>query len=72
MNFKELRIRQKLSLRDAAKKIGVSFQSICRYENKGRIPKGDILLRMTKVYKCTNLEIGQAVMDNLQNGEKKT
>lgn len=71
MTFKELRIRQGLTLREASKKIGISFQSICRYENQGRIPRGDILQMMVDVYKCTDEEMGQAIMNNIQKRRKE-
>lgn len=69
VNFKELRKRANLSLRQAADKIGVGFQSICRYENKGRIPKKEILLKMQKAYKCTDAELAEAILNNMKEAQ---
>ncbi|EJO5346414.1 helix-turn-helix transcriptional regulator [Clostridium botulinum] len=66
MNFKTLRERQNLSIREAAKKLNISFQSICRYENKGRVPKKQILIRMFSVYNCTEKELGEAILNNIK------
>lgn len=71
MDFKALRKRQDLSLREAAEKIGVSFQSICRYENKNRVPTDKVLLKMTKVYNCTEKELGQAILNNIRKKEEE-
>ncbi len=65
MNFKTLRKRQNLSIRNAAEKLGINYQSICRYENKGRIPKKKILIKMLSIYKCTEGELGEAVLNNI-------
>jgi len=70
MNFKALRRRQNLSLRAAANEIGVNFQSICRYENKGRIPKKWVLKKMIEVYKCTEMELGEAIFSSLKGDEQ--
>ncbi|HCL4466715.1 helix-turn-helix transcriptional regulator [Clostridium botulinum] len=66
MNFKTLRKRQNLSIREAAKKLNISFQSICRYENKGRVPKKQILIKMLSEYNCTEKELGEAVLNNIK------
>jgi len=66
MNFKTLRKRQNLSIREAAKKLGISFQSICRYENQGRVPKNQILIKMLSAYDCTEKELGEAVLNNIK------
>lgn len=68
MNFKMLRKKQNLSIRQAAEKLGINFQSICRYENKDRVPKDEILAKMLEVYKCTEQELGEAVINNIKNG----
>lgn len=67
MNFKALRKAQNLSLRQAASKLGVTYQSICRYENKGRVPKDEVLGKMLVVYKCTEQELGQAIINNIKS-----
>ncbi|ABS32355.1 DNA-binding protein [Clostridium botulinum] len=71
MNFKALRKRQNLSIRQAADKLGLNFQSICRYENKGRVPKKQILIKMLSVYNCTERELGEAVSHNIKFGREK-
>ncbi|WMJ79571.1 helix-turn-helix transcriptional regulator [Clostridium sp. MB40-C1] len=70
MNFKLLRKSQNLSLRQAAQKLGVTYQSVCRYENKGRVPKDEVLAKMLVVYKCTEQELGQAVINNIKIGRE--
>ncbi|BDR73683.1 hypothetical protein K144316041_23910 [Clostridium tetani] len=70
MDFKTLRRRQNLSLREAAERIGISYQSICRYENKNRVPINKILLKMKKVYKCSETELGQAILNNIKEEVK--
>jgi transcriptional regulator with XRE-family HTH domain len=67
MDFKALRKRQNLSIRIAAEKLGINYQSICRYENKGRVPKRKILIKMLEVYKCSEKELGEAVLNNIKN-----
>lgn len=70
MNFKALRKRQKLSIRQAAEKLGLNYQSICRYENKGRVPKNQVLIEMLDVYNCTEKELGEAVLNNIKLGRE--
>lgn len=70
MNFKALRKRQNLSIRQAAEKLGLNYQSICRYENKGRVPKNQILIKMFDVYNCTEKELGEAVLNNIKLGRE--
>ncbi|WP_125153140.1 helix-turn-helix domain-containing protein [Clostridium rectalis] len=67
MNFKALRKRQNLSIRQAAEKLGINYQSVCRYENKGRVPTNKILSKMLFVYKCSEQELGEAVICNVKN-----
>ncbi|MCX0360376.1 helix-turn-helix transcriptional regulator [Clostridium perfringens] len=66
MNFKELRKRKKLTLEQASDYLGVGFQSLCRYENQGRIPKKAILKKMVSLYDCNAKELGEAILDNLK------
>ena len=68
MTFKELRKKNNLSLRQAAERLGVNFQAICRYENKGRVPKSEILKKMMEVYNCTEAELGDAIVSNVVRG----
>lgn len=70
MNFKTLRKRQNLSIRQAAEELELNYQSICRYENKGRVPADKVLKNMLRVYKCTEQELGEAVINNIKNGRE--
>lgn len=68
MNFKELRKRKKLTLEQTSDYLGIGFQSLCRYENQGRIPKKTILKKMVSLYECNAEELGEAILNNLREG----
>ncbi|WP_147566663.1 helix-turn-helix domain-containing protein [Clostridium tyrobutyricum] len=71
MNFKALRERQNLSLHDAAQKLGIGIQSLCRYENKKRIPSKKILKKIVSVYNCSQQELGEAIFNNLEEESRE-
>jgi transcriptional regulator with XRE-family HTH domain len=66
MDFRELREREHKGLMQAANEIGIAYQSLYRYENQGRVPKKEILLKMQQKYKCTDAELGEAIIRNLK------
>lgn len=66
MNFKDLRKRKKITLEQASNDLEISFQSLCRYENQGRIPKKTILKKMILLYECSAEELGEAILNNLK------
>lgn len=66
MNFKELRKRKELTLEQTSDYLGIGFQSLCRYENQGRIPKKTILKKMVSLYECNAEELGEAILNNLR------
>lgn len=66
MNFKELRERKHLTIEKASKNLNIGFQSLYRYENKGRIPKKTILKKMVNLYECNAKELGEAILSNIE------
>lgn len=51
-NFKSLRVRSGLIQEEVAKMLGISRQQYITYENNPNIIKIDILLRLSKIFKC--------------------
>lgn len=51
-NFKSLRVRSGLIQEDVAKMLGISRQQYMIYENNPNIIKIDILLKLSKIFKC--------------------
>lgn len=51
-NFKSLRVRSGLIQEDVAKMLGISRQQYMTYENNPNIIKIDILLKLSKIFKC--------------------
>lgn len=51
-NFKSLRVRSGLIQEEVAKMLGISRQQYITYENNPNIIKIDILLKLSKIFKC--------------------
>ena len=51
-NFKSLRVRSGLIQEEVAKMLGISRQQYITYENNPKIIKIDILLKLSKIFKC--------------------
>ncbi len=66
--LKDLRLKHKFSITEAAKKVGVTNSYVCQIE-KGRTdpPRGDALLRFLKLYG----DIGAKYFDELVREKKK-
>lgn len=51
-NFKSLRVRSGLIQEEVAKMLGISRQQYITYENNPNIIKIDVLLKLSKIFKC--------------------
>lgn len=51
-NFKSLRVRSGLIQEEVAKMLGISRQQYITYENNPNMIKIDILLKLSKIFKC--------------------
>lgn len=51
-NFKSLRVRNGLIQEEVAKMLGISRQQYITYENNPNMIKIDILLKLSKIFKC--------------------
>ena len=57
MNFRELRKKANLSVKDVAEKLGISSTSIYSYETSLRLPTVSILSQMARIYHVSMEEI---------------
>ena len=52
-NYKQLRILQNLSRKDAAYILNISLYYLRNIENGQRVPGRNVLIKMSKLYKCS-------------------
>lgn len=71
-NFKSLRVRSGLIQEEVAKMLGISRQQYMTYENNPNIIKIDILLKLSKIFKCdVNEFFLNIVVNESYNDEQK-
>ena len=72
-NFKSLRIRNGLIQEDVANMLGISRQQYITYENNPNIIKIDILLKLSKIFKCDINEffLNINITENLKQKEEE-
>ena len=69
--FKEIRIRKKLKLIEAAQKLGVSQPTLSSWESGRKSPSLDMLLQMSELYEVTtDYLLGKEVSENIKPEEK--
>lgn len=61
MTFKELRIRNNLSVNEVAGKLGISESAYRKYEISVRTPRSYKLRQLQKILKCTDEELMKAL-----------
>lgn len=61
MTFKELRKRVNLTCEQVSEMIGIQESSYRKYECSSRVPKANTIVKLKKVFKCTDEEIMSAV-----------
>jgi len=61
-NLKKLRKRKKISQEELAEKVGVSRQSVSKWETSEAYPEMNNILELCKIFKCN---IGELVNDNM-------
>ena len=72
-NFKSLRVRSGLIQEEVAKMLGISRQQYITYENNPNIIKIDILLKLSKIFKCDINEffLNINITENLKQKEEE-
>lgn len=61
MTFKELRKRVDLTCEEVSEMIGIQESSYRKYECSSRVPKANTIVKLKKVFGCTDEEIMSAV-----------
>jgi transcriptional regulator with XRE-family HTH domain len=61
-----LRKKKKLSQRELAKKLGLAFTNLPRYEGGEYLPKAEVLLKLSRIF---NVSIDYLLMDESQTPE---
>ena len=55
--FKEQRLKNGLSQEDVAVAVGVTRQAVCQWERGSSYPRGETLLKVAELYRCTTDEL---------------
>ncbi|MBY6860775.1 XRE family transcriptional regulator [Clostridium botulinum] len=61
ITFKTLRHSANLSAEYVSEKLKITESAYRKYERSARIPKGESLLELKKIYNCTELELFAAL-----------
>lgn len=70
-NLRNLRMRERYSMEDVAEIIGVSRQSVAKWENGESLPDIEKCVKLSKLYKITLDELVNETIDIADDDEEK-
>ena len=70
-NLRNLRMRERYSMEDVAEIIGVSRQSVAKWENGPSLPDIEKCVKLSKLYKVTLDELVSETIDIADDDEEK-
>ncbi len=70
-NLRNLRVKERYSLEDVAEIIGVSRQSVAKWESGDTLPDIEKCMKLAKLYKVTLDELVSNVIDIMEDDEER-